>query len=98
MSYFSSYGATSVDIGAPGSSVASTLPQRRRGQVIPAYGSYSGASMATPHVVGATALYAAANPGATAAQIKAAILNSAEPTPSLNGQVLTGGRLNVEGF
>ena len=98
MSSFSSYGATSVDIGAPGSSVASTLPQRGRGQVISAYGSYSGTSMATPHVAGAAALYAAANPGATAAQIKAAILNSAEPTPSLNGQVLTGGRLNVEGF
>ena len=98
LSSFSSYGATTVDIGAPGSSVYSTLPARSKGNVVSAYGSYSGTSMATPHVCGAAAIYAAANPGATAAQIKAAILNSAEPTPSLSGITVTGGRLNVETF
>ena len=54
--------------------------------------------MATPHVTGAAALYKAHNPSATAAQIKAAILNSATPTASLAGKVSTGGRLNVSGF
>jgi subtilisin family serine protease len=51
--------------------------------------------MATPHVTGACALYASVNPGASAAQIKNAILSSAVPTASLAGRTVTGGRLNV---
>ena len=54
--------------------------------------------MATPHVSGAAALHASLYPGATAAQIKAALLNSATPTSSLSGKCATGGRLNVSGF
>jgi subtilisin family serine protease len=91
-SSFSNFGATSVDIGAPGSNIQSTLPGRNGSST---YGAYSGTSMATPHVTGAAALYAAARPGATAAQIKDAILTSATPTASLAGRVATGGRLNV---
>ena len=94
-SSFSNYGATNVDIGAPGSGIYSSLPGKNNSST---YGSYSGTSMATPHVSGAAALYASSNPGATAAQIKAAILNSATPTPSLVGKCVTGGRLNVSGF
>lgn len=88
---WSNYGATTVDLGAPGSGIYSTLPGDK-------YGSYSGTSMATPHVTGACALYASLIPGATAAQIKAAILNSTTSTPSLIGKTATGGRLNVSGF
>ncbi|MBH9554334.1 S8 family peptidase [Inhella gelatinilytica] len=98
LSSFSQWGATTVDIGAPGSGIWSTVPKSSKGKVISGYASYNGTSMATPHVTGAAALYAARNPGATAAQIKAGILNSATPTPSLAGKVLTGGRLNVSGF
>ncbi len=94
-SSFSNYGATSVDIGAPGSSILSTLPTKSGAS---SYGSYSGTSMATPHVTGAAALYASTHPGATAAQIKAAILVAAVPTPSLTGITVSGGRLNVSGF
>jgi hypothetical protein len=59
--------------------------------------------MATPHVAGAVAMYAgtrglAPKTAADAAAIKAAILNSATPTPSLNGKVVSNGRLNVSGF
>ncbi len=54
--------------------------------------------MATPHVTGAAALYASRNPGATAAQIKAAILEKTIPTASLAGKAVTGGRLNVGEF
>jgi subtilisin family serine protease len=97
-SSFSNYGATSVDIGAPGSSIWSTLPKSSKGKVVSGYGAYSGTSMATPHVTGAAALYAARNPGASAAQIKAAILGSAVPTASLSGITVTGGRLDVSGF
>ena len=101
MSSFSQYGATSVDICAPGSAIQSTLPVAGKGKnatVTSGYGSYSGTSMATPHVTGAAALYKALNPSATAAQIKTALLGSATATASCAGKVVTGGRLNVSGF
>ncbi len=88
LSSFSNYGATQVDIGAPGSSILSTLPGNT-------YGVYSGTSMATPHVTGAIASYAAAKPTASAAAIRQAILGSAVPTASLAGKTVTGGRLSV---
>ncbi len=94
-SSFSNYGATTVDLGAPGSAIYSTLPGKGGAS---AYGSYSGTSMATPHVTGAVALYAASHPAATADQLRAAILSSTVPTASLSGITVTGGRLNVSGF
>jgi subtilisin family serine protease len=54
--------------------------------------------MATPHVSGAAALYAATHPGASAETIKNAILSASVPTASLSGKCVTGGRLNVSGF
>lgn len=98
ISSFSNYGATTVDIGAPGSGIYSSVPVRSKGQMLSGYATYSGTSMATPHVSGGAALYAASHPGATAAQIKAAIMNAAVPTTSLTGKCVTGGRLNVSGF
>jgi subtilisin family serine protease len=98
ISSFSNYGSTTVDIGAPGSSVVSTVPASSKGKVVSSYASYSGTSMATPHVSGAAALYAAYHPGSSAATIKNAILSSALPTSSLAGKTLTGGRLSVATF
>lgn len=98
LSSFSQYGATTVDLGAPGSSIWSTVPKSSKGKIISGYASYNGTSMATPHVSGAAALYASLNPGATAAEIRAAILGSVVPTSSLAGKCVTGGRLNVSGF
>ena len=97
-SSFSNYGKTTVDLGAPGSGINSTLPRSSKGKVVSAYGSYSGTSMATPHVTGAVALYAARHSGVKAADIKAAILGQATPTTSLEGITVTGDRLNVEAF
>lgn len=97
-SSFSNYGSTTIDIGAPGSGIWSTVPASSRGRIVSSYASYNGTSMATPHVAGAAALYAARNPGATAAQIRSAILGSATATSSLSGLVVTNGRLNMAGF
>jgi len=95
---FSNYGATKVHLGAPGVAIVSTVPVRNKGGVTEGYASYSGTSMATPHVTGAAAMYASSHPTATAAQIKAAILSAVVPTPSLSGKTITGGRLNVSAF
>ncbi|MCF7223201.1 S8 family peptidase [Marilutibacter chinensis] len=98
LSSFSQWGATTVDLGAPGSSVYSTVPARSKGNLVSGYASYSGTSMATPHVTGAAALYASSHPSATAAEVKTAILDATVATPSLQGKVLTGGRLDASGF
>ncbi|WP_205500864.1 S8 family peptidase [Rufibacter psychrotolerans] len=90
-SSFSNYGAKTVDIAAPGSGVNSTT-------AFNSYSSYSGTSMATPHVTGAAALYAASHPGATAAAIKQAILGNTVPTASMAGKCVTEGRLNASSF
>jgi len=88
---FSSYGATTVDLAAPGVSVYSTTPGNR-------YSSYNGTSMATPHVTGAAALYASMYADSNAGEIKQAILGSTAPTASLVGKTATGGRLNIAGW
>ena len=87
-STFSSYGATTVDLGAPGEGIISTVPNN-------SYANYSGTSMATPHVTGAIALCESANPAITPEQIRSALLSTAVPTTSLAGRVVTGGRLDV---
>ncbi len=67
---FSNYGAASVDIAAPGVEIYSSVPGD-------AYDSYSGTSMAAPHVTGALALMAAQYPNAQAQGLKTLLLNSA---------------------
>lgn len=85
---FSCFGATSVDLGAPGVNTYSTTPGNT-------YQSMSGTSMATPHVSGAAGLIWTFNPTLTAAQVKAALMASVDPIASLSGITVTGGRLNV---
>ena len=87
---FSGYGATSVDLAAPGVSILSAT---RFSDV--SYGSKSGTSMASPHAAGAAALLAAANPNLSAASLKATLMNTVNQLGQWNGVVKSGGRLNV---
>lgn len=59
------------------------------------YGSYSGTSMATPHVAGLAGLMYAENPNLTYVGVKDTILNTVDLKPSLTGKVLTSGRVNA---
>ena len=86
---FSNFGATSVDLGAPGSSIYSTVATSDT-----AYASYSGTSMATPHVSGALALLAAQYPTETHAGLISRLLNGTDPIPALTGKAQAG-RLNL---
>jgi subtilisin family serine protease len=85
---FSCYGATTVDIAAPGVSIYSTVPGNR-------YAIYSGTSMATPFVSGVAALAWAADPNATVAEVRNAILNGADKVAGLTGKVASGGVLDA---
>ncbi|QTA86592.1 carboxypeptidase regulatory-like domain-containing protein [Desulfonema magnum] len=86
-SSFSNYGLTSVDLGAPGSAIYSTIPN--------GYRTISGTSMATPHVSGVASLIWSKYPWLTATQVKEAILSSVDPVADLQGKTVTGGRLNA---
>ena len=65
------------------------------GDLPPEYDEMSGTSMAAPHVAGAAALVAAHRPGASAADLKQALVASAVPLRSLRGKVTSNGRLNL---
>jgi subtilisin family serine protease len=88
LSSFSNYGSVSVDVAAPGEYIYSTY---RGGS----YAYMSGTSMATPHVAGLAGLVKAYSPGLTSSQIKAALLGNVDIKSSLNGKVLTSGRINA---
>lgn len=85
---FSNYGATSVDIGAPGVNIVSSYGS--------GYAYLSGTSMATPHVTGVVALVAALNPTWTYTQVRNQVLSTARPIAALSGKCVTGGVLNAQ--
>jgi subtilisin family serine protease len=59
------------------------------------YDSWSGTSMATPHVSGMAALLLAAEPNLTNLEIKNRIISTAKPIPGLRGKVKSGGLANA---
>lgn len=85
---FSNRGAAGVDIAAPGEFILSSVPGA-------GYETWSGTSMAAPHVAGAAALLMGRNPALAAAQVRQTILETADPAPALAGFVGSGARLDV---
>ena len=89
---FSNYGATSVDLAAPGVGIFSTV-------LGDGYGSYSGTSMATPHVAGAAALILEQYSNLTAVQLKQVLVSNINDISTFGANAarptITGGRLNV---
>ena len=95
------YGINNIDIGAPGTSIYSTLPNNN-------YGNMTGTSMATPQVSGTIALMYAAlpeemmiacknDPANFCLSMRHHLLNGADHLPSLDGLVASGRRLNAYG-
>lgn len=76
---FSNYGKNSVHVGAPGVNIVSTTTA--------GYQSWSGTSMATPHVSGIAGLIASHEPNLTALEIKNRIITTAHPIAGLRGKV-----------
>ena len=96
---FSGYGATTIDLAAPGENVY--LPSGSS-----SYGSTSGTSFATPCVAGAIALVysvpcsdlasnALTDPQSTANLVRGYILDGVDVVSNLVGETVTGGRLNA---
>lgn len=88
LSVFSSFGAMSVDLAAPGTAILSTLPSQQ-------YGLYDSSSMAAAHVAGVCALLKSYKAELSGPEIKELILRSVDPLAALSGRTVTGGRLNA---
>ncbi|MEU1435184.1 S8 family peptidase [Streptomyces sp. NPDC005775] len=86
-SSFSNYGSV-VDIYAPGSDITSSWNDSDTGS-----NTISGTSMATPHVVGAAAVYLAGHPDATPAQVATALTGGATPDAISNATEGTANKL-----
>ncbi len=86
---FSNYGATTVDLFAPGQSIYSL-------GLNGTYVTASGTSMAAPHVTGVAALLRATlGSDATYRRLRSALLDTTQPVAALSGRCVTGGRLDA---
>ncbi|MGH9201107.1 MAG: S8 family serine peptidase, partial [Vicinamibacterales bacterium] len=85
---FSNYGATTVDIAAPGVNILSTYPGNR-------YETLSGTSMAAPHVAGVVSLVRGQHPEWSVQQVIDQVLGTADFLPNLEPGTVTGGRRNA---
>ncbi|MBL4656839.1 MAG: S8 family serine peptidase, partial [Flavobacteriales bacterium] len=94
------YGLTTIDLGAPGTDINSTVPGNNYSD------NYTGTSMATPHVAGAIGLLysvqcaslaalSLVSPEVAALQVRDYIFDGVDIINSLTGITVTDGRLNL---
>lgn len=84
---FASYGANSIDLGAPGVSMLSTT--------LGGYSTASGISWSAAQVSGTAALLWSVAPSLTVAQVKSTIMSTGDARASLAGRTVSGRRLNA---
>lgn len=90
-----------MDVGAPGVCIKSTWKGIKKGRpghkrIVPGYKTVSGTSMASPHVAGAVAVYAADDkPSVTPAQVREFVVAAQNTEAEGDGHVDTIG-LNPE--
>lgn len=82
------YGLETVDLAAPGTAVLSTIPGD-------GYATFSGTSMASPHVTGVAALVWAINPDLTPSEMKELLMSTGEPSLWAEGRTVSGKRVNA---
>ncbi len=87
---FANYGATSVDLAAPGVTIASCYNSSNTSYVY-----LNGTSMATPHVTGVAALVWIRNPTWTYSQVRSRLLTTTRANANLTGRCVTGGVVNA---
>jgi thermitase len=87
LAYFSNYGKKRVHVAAPGVNVFSSLPGGE-------YASWSGTSMATPHVSGVAGLVWSHEPELTGVQVKERIIKTARPLEGVRKKVASNGLVN----
>ena len=88
LSYFSNFGKKSVHLAAPGENIYSTVAGG-------GFDTYSGTSMATPHVSGAAALLWGHEPSLTNIQVKERLMATTDKVKVYQGKTASGGRLNI---
>lgn len=91
----SMFGATSVDLGAPGTDIVSTYPRSKAPSGLKAL---TGTSMASPYVAGAAALILGSpqHQQLGSKELKSLILKRVRPFPELQGRSVSGGVLDIE--
>lgn len=90
---FSSWGATSVDVGAPGTNILSTWAGAQSSNS--SYNTINGTSMAAPEVAGLAAMLRAFNPRYTSTDTVNAIKSGGRPVPALAGRTSSGKSADV---
>lgn len=89
LSTFSNIGIKTVDIGAPGSNIYSTINGSK-------YGMASGTSMASPNISGVAAMVLGYYPKLSALELKDVLMKSATPVAAFKAQIVSGGRVNLK--
>jgi subtilisin family serine protease len=86
---FSNFGATTVDLAAPGDDIASTFWHSD-------YAYMSGTSMAAPYVAAAAAMLRKVHSSWSSSQITSRLRDTGDKLKALNGKTASGRRLNIE--